>query len=102
MVTGTYRNSAKMMKKIFDIANTTVRDLDKVEGIRVGLSFQPQPLVLLEKAELVGGSSLGLNASEGPLFDFLLNIAWDLTSADDHVNRVGQELYTKLGPNKKP
>jgi hypothetical protein len=36
VVTGTYRNSAEMTKKIFDIANTTVRDLDKVEGIRVG------------------------------------------------------------------
>jgi hypothetical protein len=66
-----------------------------VEGIRVGLSFQPRPLVLLEKAELVGGNILGLNASERPLFNFLLNIAWDLTSADDHVNRMAQELYTR-------
>jgi hypothetical protein len=51
--------------------------------------------VLLEKAELVGGNSLGLNASEGPLFNFLLNIAWDSTSADDNVNRMAQELYTR-------
>jgi hypothetical protein len=95
VVTGTYRNSAEMMKKIFDIANDTVRDLDEVEGIRVGLSFQPQPLVLLERAERVGGNSLGLDASEGPLFNFLLNIAWDSTSADDHVNRKAQELHIR-------
>jgi hypothetical protein len=95
MVTGTYRNSAEMMKKIFDIANDTVQDLDEVEGVRVGLSFQPQPLVLLEKAERVGGNSLGLDASKGPLFNFLLNIAWDSTSADGHVNRKAQELHTR-------
>jgi hypothetical protein len=75
IVIGTYRNSVKIIKKIFDITNTRDRDLNKVEGIRVGLSFQLRPLVLLEKAELVGGNSLGLNASEGPLFNFLLNIA---------------------------
>ena len=93
--TGTYRNSAKMMKQVYEIANDTVRDLNGVSGVKYSLSFQPEPIVLLEKAKSAGGNSLGLDPAEGPLFNFLLTVTWDSASDDALVKRKAQELYTR-------
>ena len=93
--TGTYHNSAKMMKKVYEIANDTVRDLNSVSGLKYSLSFQPEPKILLQKAKSTGGNSLGLDASEGPLFNFLLTVTWDSMSDDAVVKQKAQELYTR-------
>ena len=93
--TGTYRNSAKMMKKVFEIANSTVRDLNDVSGVKYSLSFQPEPEILLQKAESQGGNSLGLDPSNGPLFNFLLTVTWDDAADDALVNEKARELYAR-------
>ena len=93
--TGTYRNSAAMIKKVYDIANDTVRDMNDVSGLSYSLSFQPVPVVLLEKAEQQGGNSLGLDPANGPLVNFLLTVSWDNASDDALVTEKAQELSTR-------
>lgn len=93
--TGTYHNSAAMMKRVYEIANDTVRDLNGVSGVKYSLSFQPEPTILLAKAEAAGGNSLGLDPAEGPLFNFLLTVTWDSASDDALVTQKAQELYTR-------
>ena len=93
--TGTYHNSAKMMKKVYEIANDTVRDMNDVSGIKYSLSFQPEPTILPAKAKASGGNSLGLDPAEGPLFNFLLTVTWNSASDDALVTQKAQELYTR-------
>lgn len=106
--TGTYRNSAQMLRKVYEIANDTVRDMDGVAGLSYSLSFQPVPVVLLEKAQQQGGNSLGIDPANGPLMNFLLTVTWDDAADDAIINQKAQELYersevaaNKLGVQEK-
>lgn len=93
--TGTYHNSAAMMKKVYQIANETVRELSGVANLAYSLSFQPIPVVLLEVAERKGGNSLGLDPANGPLVNFLLTVTWDDPADDALVTAKAQELYER-------
>lgn len=55
--TNTFRNSAVMMKRVFNISDELVHEMDSVSGLSWSLSFQPIPVILLEKAEQQGGNS---------------------------------------------
>lgn len=93
--TGTYHNSATMMKKVFEIANDTIHDLNSVHGLKYSLSFQPEPTILLQKSKSTGGDSLGLDSTEGPLFNFLLTVTWDRASDDAIINQKAKELHAR-------
>ncbi|KAK3075441.1 hypothetical protein LTR53_001226 [Teratosphaeriaceae sp. CCFEE 6253] len=92
-VTGTYDNSAKMMSKIFDIANATAQPLRGVPNLAYSLSFQPVPTIITTKAATRGGNSLGLNAADGNLFNLLLTVSWDTVADDALVNKQAKALF---------
>ena len=93
--TNTFRNSAALMKTTFDISDELVREMIGVSGLSYSLSFQPVPVILLERAEQQGGNSLGLDPANGPLTNFLLTVSWDDTEDDALVNAKGQELIQR-------
>lgn len=83
------------MKKMFEIANSTVRDSTDVSGVKYSLSFQPEPEILLQKAESQGGNSLGIDPSNGPLFNFLLTVTWGDAADDALMTDKAKELYMR-------
>jgi hypothetical protein len=94
-VTETYGNSAKLMSTIFDIANRNVQSLVDVPNLAYSLSFQPVPTVITSKAKPRGGNSLGLDASDGNLFNLLLTVSWDTGADDARIERQSKELFKK-------
>ncbi|KAJ1337835.1 prosolanapyrone-II oxidase [Microdochium nivale] len=82
MSTLTFRNSAALMREIMAITNASVAAIAHIPNVAYAVSFQPVPVVLNSKAASTGGNSLGLDASDGPLVNFLLNMSWD-DKADD-------------------
>lgn len=94
-VTGTYGNSAKLMSTIFDIANRTVQPLVDVPDLAYAISFQPMPTAITSKAKSRGGSSLGLDDSDGNLFNLLLGVSWDASADDARIERQSKELFEK-------
>lgn len=93
--TATFRNSAAMMRKVYDIADEQVREMGSVSGLSYSLSFQPIPVILLEKAQQQGGNSLGIDPGNGPLTNFLLTVSYDDAGDDAIVNQKAQELYER-------
>jgi FAD/FMN-containing dehydrogenase len=94
-VTGTYGNSAKLMSTIFDIANRTVQPLIDVPSLAYSLSFQPMPTAITSKAKSRGGNSLGLDASDGNLFNLLLTVSWDTSADDARIEQHSKDLFKK-------
>lgn len=99
--TASFRNSAVMMQRIFDIANDTVRDLNGVVGVSYSISFQPIPVILLEVAEQQGGNSLGIDPGNGPLTNLLLTVSWDNPADDALVEEKVRELSTRTEAEAK-
>lgn len=88
--TGTYGNSAAIMSKVFDLANTTAQPLIDIVNISFSISFQPQPqpqVIIRESAVSNGGAdnSLGLATSNGNLFNLLISVSWDDANDDELV-----------------
>lgn len=100
-VTGTYGNSAKMMSTIFDIANSTVQSLVDVPNLAYSLSFQPMPTAITSKAKSRGGNSLGLDASDGNLFNLLLTVSWDTIADDARIENHSKELFKRAETEAK-
>jgi len=102
-VTGTYSNSnsAKLMSAIFDIANSTVQSLVDVPGLAYSLSFQPMPTAITSKAKSRGGNSLGLDASDGNLFNLLLTVSWTSSDDDARVEQHSRELFKEVEAEAK-
>ena len=100
-VTGTFGNSARMMSTIFDIANRTVQPLIDVPGLAYSLSFQPMPTVITSKAKCRGGNSLGLDASDGNLFNLLLTVSWDTSADDTRIERHSKDLFKEAEAEAK-
>ncbi|KAK6083806.1 FAD binding domain-containing protein [Seiridium cupressi] len=92
-VTKTYKNSAAMMASIYQISQTVVKPLTAISAIKWSLSFQPVPTVLLSKAASTGGNSLGLDASDGNLFNVLLTASWDDAADDALISTQAKALF---------
>jgi hypothetical protein len=92
-VTGTYGNSAKLMSNIFNIANQTVQSLVDVPNLAYSLSFQPVPTAITSKAKSSGGNSLGLDTSDGNLFNVLLTVSWDTSADDARIEQHSKDLF---------
>lgn len=92
-ITGTYSNSAKMMSKIFDLANGTVQGIADVPNLSYSLSFQPMPTAITSKAAARGGNSLGVSAKDGNLFNCLLTVSWDSKADDARIYSHAKALF---------
>lgn len=93
--TGTYKNSAAMMNTIYEIGNEVVQRLRSVPAIKWSLSFQPLPTVIQAVAATNGGNSLGLDESDGDLFNVLLTATWDTEAADGLVEAQAKQLFDR-------
>ncbi|KAF2716504.1 oxidoreductase FAD-binding protein [Polychaeton citri CBS 116435] len=93
--TGTYKNSAAMMKEIFEVANSTVQEISYVKGLSYSLSFQPEPTIITAQSIAQGGNSLGLTIEDGPIFNVLLTVSWDDEEYDAAVDAKAKELFVK-------
>ena len=86
--TATFVNSAKVMAEIFDLANITGQALIDIVNITLSISFQPQPQIIIQKSAMSNngiGNSLGLDASDGNLFNLLMGVQWDQEEYDDLI-----------------
>ena len=106
-VTGTYKNSAVMQAKYFDLANATLySSLLDVKGLVFSLSFQPEPQSILVPLSFtdsptkgsndkLAGNSLGLTVADGDLVNVLLTVQWSSPSDDARVKAASQSLFSQ-------
>jgi hypothetical protein len=100
-VTSTYKNSAELMAVFYETAQDVAQPLRTVPGIVWSSSFQPQPTIINDKAATTGGNSLGLDESDGNLFNTLLNIMWEDEADDALVYAQAKELFAQVDAKAK-
>lgn len=91
----TYKNSAALMAAIYELMLDITPKLISVTSLIWAVSFQPVPSIMNEKAAASGGNSLGLDASQGNLMNFLISPTWDTKEDDALVNTQVQELLAR-------
>lgn len=99
--TGTYGNKVEMLDAIWRIGNETVQPLRGISNLAWSLSYQPKPTIITAKAAANGGNSLGLDVSDGNLFNVLLTATWDNAADDAAVNKQGQLLFSRAEAKAK-
>ena len=86
--TSTFVNNAAILAQIFDLANATAQPLIDIVNVSFSFSFQPQPRIIIQQSAVSNGgigNSLGLNASDGDVFNLLIAISWDDAEDDDRI-----------------
>ena len=99
--TGTYGNSVDMMRTIWQLGNSTAQPVRGISNLKWSLSYQPLPTIITSKAATSGGNSLGLDVSDGNLFNVLLTATWDSASDDAAVNAAVQSLFSQASAKAK-
>ncbi|PYH88791.1 FAD-binding domain-containing protein [Aspergillus ellipticus CBS 707.79] len=72
----------KAASNAFLTSATTIRN---VPGLMYSMSLQPYPVSLLENSARLGGNSMGLKPSDGPLVGVVLVAYWDHEEHDEMV-----------------
>ncbi|GAB7362644.1 hypothetical protein MBLNU230_g2953t1 [Neophaeotheca triangularis] len=93
--TATYSNSAAFLKRFYEIANEEVQPLSQIPNLLFSLSFQPLPTVIQATEAQNGGNSLGLDESDGNLFNALLSAGWDDEADDELVRTHARTLFER-------
>ncbi|KAK7999745.1 hypothetical protein PG990_012345 [Apiospora arundinis] len=76
MITATFRNSLPMLRAIHEIQLQMAPALRNISGLQWSLSLQPQPSIMFKASAEAGDNSLGLDESDGNLFNVLLTATW--------------------------
>ena len=94
--TATFKNSAAMMQKWVDLANTTALSLSNVKNLSFSLSFQPLPQAVTSPgfATTDGkGNVLGLSTADGDLVNVLLTVQWTDSTDDAAIDKATRSLF---------
>jgi len=60
----------------YEIYVNALQSLKTIEGLTTSFTLQAYPKSLLEKTASLGGNSLGIDPSEGPLMSILILSFW--------------------------
>lgn len=94
-VTATFKNSAAMMEKFFDLSNQTVQGISDATNLTFSLSFQPLPQLVIGYGPANGGNSLGLGPEDGDLVNVLLTIQWAEKADDARIDQAARSLFAQ-------
>ena len=85
-----------MLNTVYNIWKTSVSTIASVQGINWAMSIQPFPPAFSSETVRLGGNSLGLDPSDGPLVLFLLSYNWANAVDDQAVDTAAQSLLAAI------
>jgi len=92
-VTMTFRNSAIIFSKFFDLCDDVVGSFPPDEEFMFSVSYQPLPQTIISKG--AGTNSLGLTEADGDLVNVLVGIKWQDADNDAAVEAIVKDLFEK-------
>jgi hypothetical protein len=95
-ITTTFQNDLSMLNTTYKMWYATVAQITAVANITYALVFEPIPPAITSKSAPLGGDSLGLNPSTGPLVLIELSISWGLASDDDLIIGIAEKLIADV------
>ncbi|KAK8074611.1 oxidoreductase FAD-binding protein [Apiospora hydei] len=96
MITATFQNSLSMLRAMHAIELQTVPALQNVSGLQWSLALQPQPAIMFKASARAGGNSLGLDESDGNLFNVLLTATWVEKTDDLLVESQTRSMFERF------
>jgi len=69
----------------YELYVNALQSLKTIEGLTTSFTLQAYPKSLLEKTASLGGNSLGIDPSEGPLMSILILSFWQNKEDDDKL-----------------
>jgi hypothetical protein len=85
-----------MMTTIYEMFSASTAHITSVTNITYSISFQPIPPAITSKSAPLGGNSLGLDPSAGPLVLVLLAVSWPLPLDDALVTTTAEKLFADI------
>ena len=76
--------------------NTTTQSLTDVQDLIYPLTWEPIPAAITAKTASLGGNSLGLDPSAGPLVLCVVSVSWSLASDDARIIAATKDLFAKI------
>ena len=95
-MTTTFKNDLKFLQTVYNFWNASIASLSSVQNLNWAMSIQPIPPAFSDKTPALGGNSLGLNPSDGPLVLFLLSYTWSLSSDDATMEAAAKNLIGQI------
>ena len=95
-MTTTFKNDLQLLSSVFDLWKVSTTEFGKVAGLSYALTFHVLPPSITSKSNALGGNSLGLDPSEGPLVICLLTMTWQSPADDSTVSRIGRGLIHEI------
>lgn len=84
------------LNAVSEIYTAELEPLKGVENVTLSLTLQPYPVLSMEQSTTHGGSSLGLDAAEGPLVSVLLLSYWKNKEDDNAVLGMMKDALDKI------
>ncbi|KAL8650625.1 MAG: hypothetical protein Q9226_005064 [Calogaya cf. arnoldii] len=94
--TTTFKNSRPFLDRVYTLWDTTIPLIKPIPGIQWALSIQPLPPTITSRSGPLGGNSLGLSPSDGPLVNCLLTATWNNASDDDLASSTAIKLFENI------
>ena len=95
-MTTTFQNDLSLLTFVFNLWKTSTYKTAHVGGVSYSLTFQALPPSITSKSNSLGGNSLGLDPTDGPLVICLLVITWKSATDDVTVSEVGRGLINEI------
>ncbi|KAI9750569.1 MAG: methionyl-tRNA synthetase [Chaenotheca gracillima] len=92
----TVGNKASILEEAFNIFNSTLQTVIDAPGLVYALSLQAIPSSIRQQSTNLGGNSLGIPPSEGPLCVILLSTGWSDITDDDRLEAAAKSWYAQL------
>ena len=100
-MTTTFKCDISILTSAFQYWRSSISKVSQITGIVYALTFQVLPPAITSKSTPLGGDSLGLDPSDGPLVICLLTMAWSSATDDAIVSRTGNELLGAIEHNSR-
>ena len=95
-MTTTFKNDLALLTSTLDMWKSSTSKLSQVAGITYALTFHILPPAITSKSPPLGGNSMGLDPSDGPLVICLLTMTWNSANDDSTVSQTGKQLINEI------
>ena len=95
-MTTTFRDDLPLLESVLQMCQHSIKEVEKVADIAYTVTFQVLPPAVTSKSKRLGGSSLGLDSSDGPLVLCLVTLTWSSSVDDATVSGVGRRIIGQI------
>ena len=95
-MTTTFKNDLSLLNAVVDMWKDSTSHVKSIIEIVYSVTFQVLPPAITSKSSGLGGNSLGLDPSDGPLVLCLLTLTWNSSADDAAVSQAGRRLIGRI------